>query len=139
MFHKNPLLYIFWYMGHQQLWTFYWHILITLTVNKQCGSDWYNVSVYFNYIQYIIFYTLYVLKTKAAIPQAVSCQLLTMMAQVRSQVSSYEICGGKSGTKSGFLWLLWLPMPIHIPLTAPYPLIILSLTSCHPESDSVIK
>jgi hypothetical protein len=82
-------------------------------------GHWYNVSKYFNYIQYIIFYTLYGLKRKAAIPQAVSCQLLTMMAQVPFQIRSYEICGWQSGTKSGFLWLLRLPLPILIPLTAP--------------------
>jgi hypothetical protein len=52
-----------------------------------------------------------------AIAQAVSRWLPTAAARVQSQVKSCGICGGQSGP--GFLRVLWFPLPILIPPTAP--------------------
>jgi hypothetical protein len=54
-----------------------------------------------------------------AIAQAVSSRLPTA-AQIRAQVRSCGICGGQSGTETGFLRTLQFPLPILIPLTAPH-------------------
>jgi hypothetical protein len=55
-----------------------------------------------------------------AIAQAVSRWLPTAAALLRAQVSSCETCGGQSGTGAGFLPVLWFPLPILIPRTAPH-------------------
>jgi hypothetical protein len=49
--------------------------------------------------------------------QAVSHSLPTEAARVRSQIRS---CGGRSGTETGFLPVLGVPLPILIPPTAPH-------------------
>jgi hypothetical protein len=57
----------------------------------------------------------------------------------RSQVTSCGICGGQSRSGSGCIWGLWFPLPILIPQTVPFPLIILSSTICSHDTDSVVK
>jgi hypothetical protein len=54
------------------------------------------------------------------IAQAVSRRLPTAAAPVRVQIRSCEIRGGQSGTGADFLRVLRFPLPILIPLTAPY-------------------
>jgi hypothetical protein len=58
-------------------------------------------------------------QTGRAIAQAVSRRLATAAARIRSQVTSYGICGGQNGTGAGFLRVLRFPLPILIPPTAP--------------------
>jgi hypothetical protein len=55
-----------------------------------------------------------------AIAQPVSCRLPTAAARVRAQVRSCGICGERSGTVTDFLRVLWFPLPIFIPPTAPH-------------------
>jgi hypothetical protein len=59
-----------------------------------------------------------------AIAQVVSCRLPMAETRVRSQVRLCGICGGQSGTGVGFLRVLRFPLPILIPLNAPYSSII---------------
>jgi hypothetical protein len=54
------------------------------------------------------------------IAQAVSRRLSTVAARVRARVRSCGVCGGQSGTEAGFFRVLWLPLPILIPTTAPH-------------------
>jgi hypothetical protein len=54
------------------------------------------------------------------IAQAVSRQLPTVAARVRSQVRSRGICGKQSGTGACFLRVLRFPLPILIPPTTPH-------------------
>jgi hypothetical protein len=55
-----------------------------------------------------------------AIAQAVSQQFSKAAVRVRAKVRSCGICGGLSDTGVGFLQLLWFPLPILIPPTAPH-------------------
>jgi hypothetical protein len=54
-----------------------------------------------------------------AIAQAVSRWLPTAAAQVRGQVWSLRICGGRSDSRVGFLRVPLFPLPIFIPQIAP--------------------
>jgi hypothetical protein len=54
-----------------------------------------------------------------AIAQVVSSWPPTMAARVRARVWSCWICGGQSGAETGFLRVLWFPLPIFIPPIAP--------------------
>jgi hypothetical protein len=54
-----------------------------------------------------------------AIAQAVSRWLPTAAARVQARVWSCGICGGQSGAGTGFLRVLWFPLPIFIPPIAP--------------------
>jgi hypothetical protein len=49
-----------------------------------------------------------------ATAQVVSRRLLTVEAQVRSQGSACEICGGQSGTGTGFSPVSMIPLLLHI-------------------------
>jgi hypothetical protein len=53
------------------------------------------------------------------IAQAVSRRLPNAAAWVPVQVRYCGVCGGKSGTREGFLRVLRFPLPILIPPTAP--------------------
>jgi hypothetical protein len=55
-----------------------------------------------------------------AIAQVVSRWLLTAAARVRTQDQSCGFCDGQSGSGVGFLRVLWYPLPILIPPTAPH-------------------
>jgi hypothetical protein len=54
-----------------------------------------------------------------AIAQAVSHRLPTAAVWIRAWFRSCGICGGQSGTRTGFLRVLRFPLPIRIPLIAP--------------------
>jgi hypothetical protein len=54
-----------------------------------------------------------------AIAQAFSCWLPTAVVRVRARVWSSVICGGKSGTRAGFLLVLRIFLPIFIPPNSP--------------------
>jgi hypothetical protein len=58
--------------------------------------------------------------TGSDIAQAISRRLPTSVSRVRSQVRSYGISGAQIGTRSGFLPVHRLPLPILIALNAPY-------------------
>jgi hypothetical protein len=45
--------------------------------------------------------------------QAVSHRSLTVEAWVRARVNPCGICGGQSGTGTGFLRVLWFPCQYH--------------------------
>jgi hypothetical protein len=55
-----------------------------------------------------------------AIAQAVSHWLPTAAPRIQSQVKSCGICGRQSGAGAGFLRVLWFPLTILIPPTAPH-------------------
>jgi hypothetical protein len=73
-----------------------------------------------------------------AIVTAISHRLLTVMAQVHSQVRSSGINSGRYGTGEGCLRVLWFFLPILIPQTAPHSLIILSPMLCRLATDSIV-
>jgi hypothetical protein len=62
----------------------------------------------------------YVVSHDRVMAQAVSRRLPTAAARVRAKVRSCGICGGQSGTGTGFLLLLRFPLPVLIPPTAPH-------------------
>jgi hypothetical protein len=61
----------------------------------------------------------YSLYRDRAIAPAVSRWLRTSAARVRMQVWSSGICNGQSGAGSGFLRVLWFPLPIFISPNSP--------------------
>jgi hypothetical protein len=63
--------------------------------------------------------------TVRAIEHAVRYRLPTTSAWIRSLLKLYRVCGGRSRSKVGFLRVLRIPLPILIPPTAPYSVIIL--------------
>jgi hypothetical protein len=47
------------------------------------------------------------------------CRQSTVAAQVQARVKSYGICDEQSGDGAGYLQVLWFPLPVFIPPTAP--------------------
>jgi ribosomal protein L37AE/L43A len=60
-----------------------------------------------------------ILMNGRVIAEAVSRRLSTAVDRVRAQVWSCGICGGQSGTGTGFLRVLRFPLPVIIPPVAP--------------------
>jgi hypothetical protein len=60
------------------------------------------------------------MKKNLAIAQAVSRRLPTAAARFLAQVRLCGICGGQSGTGTGFLRVFLFPLTIRIPPTAPH-------------------
>jgi hypothetical protein len=74
-----------------------------------------------------------------SIALAATRRLRTAAAWVRLRVTLSGICSGKSGTEAGFLCVLWFSLPILIPPTVPYSLIILSSTLYSLDAESAVK
>jgi hypothetical protein len=74
-----------------------------------------------------------------AIAQALSWDLLTVVAWAQSEVMLCGICSGQSGTVAGSLWELQFPLPNLIPPIDPDLLIILSSISYSLDTDSIVK
>jgi hypothetical protein len=102
-------------------------LMSTVVLSKVCITR-------FTYISFILLhkrlfpwctiYPEYSISRSHAIAQAVSRQLPTAAAPVRSQVRSCRICGKQNGMGTGFLRVLRFPLLNLIPPTAPYSCII---------------
>jgi hypothetical protein len=68
-----------------------------------------------------------------------SHRLPTAVARARSLVGSCKIVGLLSVAEADLLRPLRFPLPVVIPPTAPYSLILLSWTLCSLDADSVVK
>lgn len=74
------------------------------------------------------------MKKRREIAQAL---ILRFLIPIR-QISSCGICGGWNGTTENFLRVPRIPLPISIPTTAPYSLIVLSSNLYSLDTDSVV-
>jgi hypothetical protein len=74
-----------------------------------------------------------------AIAQVVSRRIPNSAARIRAQVSSCGICGGESDIVVSFLRVLWFPLPVLIPATAPHSSSIIRRWYDRPVSDRRAK
>jgi hypothetical protein len=80
-----------------------------------------NLGIRWRWVVRFTHLLIYPIETRPChIAQAVSRRLPTALARVQAQIRSCGTCGGQSGTRASFFRVLRFPLPVLIPLTAPF-------------------